>query len=168
LPQHPTHYFPTENADVLVIVVHQNIRLSQIIVSDILKTDHFPIAFHILHHAITKKLSESLNKSTDGERSQRHDSNSILPRLEISSGRRGRTNKAASEITTSTVMAYRLSASKFELSELNRSLGLDRSLKHEKRLRELWHDARDPMCKQTFYLISKTISLMTCRRALEL
>jgi hypothetical protein len=35
-PQCPTHYFPVENGEVLDIVVHKNVRLSEIIVSDIL------------------------------------------------------------------------------------------------------------------------------------
>jgi hypothetical protein len=35
-PQYPTHYSPMGNGDVLDIVVHKNIRLSDVIVSDIL------------------------------------------------------------------------------------------------------------------------------------
>jgi hypothetical protein len=35
-PQCPTHYSPAGNVDVLDIVVHRNIRLSNVIVSDIL------------------------------------------------------------------------------------------------------------------------------------
>jgi hypothetical protein len=34
-PQCPTHYSPSGNSDVLDIVVHQNIRVSDVIVSDI-------------------------------------------------------------------------------------------------------------------------------------
>jgi endonuclease/exonuclease/phosphatase family metal-dependent hydrolase len=37
-PQCPTHYSPVGNGDVLDIVVHKNIRLSNVIVSDILDT----------------------------------------------------------------------------------------------------------------------------------
>jgi hypothetical protein len=33
-PQYPTHYSPAGNGDVLDIVVHQNIRVSDVIVSD--------------------------------------------------------------------------------------------------------------------------------------
>jgi hypothetical protein len=39
-PQCPTHYSPAGNGDVLDIVVYQNIRVSDIIVSDILDSDH--------------------------------------------------------------------------------------------------------------------------------
>jgi hypothetical protein len=47
-PQCPTHFSPAGNSDVLDIVVHQNIRVSDIIVSDILDSDHLPIIFRIL------------------------------------------------------------------------------------------------------------------------
>jgi hypothetical protein len=56
-PQHPTHYSPAGNGDVLDIVVYQNIRLSHVIVSDILDSDHLPIIFHTLVHVTTKKNS---------------------------------------------------------------------------------------------------------------
>jgi hypothetical protein len=39
----------------LDIVVHKNIRLSNVIVSVILDSDHLPIIFHILDHVKTKK-----------------------------------------------------------------------------------------------------------------
>jgi hypothetical protein len=45
-PQCPTHYSPAGNGDVLDIVVHRNIRLSNVIVSDILDSDCLPIVFH--------------------------------------------------------------------------------------------------------------------------
>jgi hypothetical protein len=35
-PQFPTHHFPAGNGDVLDIVVHRNIRLSNVILSDML------------------------------------------------------------------------------------------------------------------------------------
>jgi hypothetical protein len=45
-PQYPTHYSPARNGDVLDIVVHQNVRLSKVIVSDVLDPDHLPIFSH--------------------------------------------------------------------------------------------------------------------------
>jgi hypothetical protein len=42
-PQCPTHYSPAGKGDVLDIVVHQNIRLSDVTVSDILDSNHLPI-----------------------------------------------------------------------------------------------------------------------------
>jgi hypothetical protein len=47
-PQCPTHYSPAGNSNVLDIVVYQNIRVSDVIGSDILDSDHLPIIFHIL------------------------------------------------------------------------------------------------------------------------
>jgi len=52
-PQGPTHYSPAGNGDVLDIVVHQNVRLSEITVSDTLDSDHLPIIFHIMEHVRT-------------------------------------------------------------------------------------------------------------------
>jgi hypothetical protein len=56
--QSPTHYSPMGNEDVLDIVVHKNIRLSNVIVSDILDSDHLQIVFHIPDHVRTKQISE--------------------------------------------------------------------------------------------------------------
>jgi hypothetical protein len=67
-PQNQTHYSTAGNGDVLDIVVHQNIRLSHVIVSDILDSDHLPIIFHILEHVTTKSLAEPFEKLTDWER----------------------------------------------------------------------------------------------------
>jgi hypothetical protein len=69
-PQCPTHYSPTGNGDVLDIVVHKNVRLSEVIVSDILDSDHIPVFFHLLH-IINRNLSDPVNKFTDWERFQR-------------------------------------------------------------------------------------------------
>jgi hypothetical protein len=69
-PQCPMHYSPAENGDVLDIVVHRNIRLSNVIVCDILDSNHLPILFHILNHVRTTKLSETTEKFTNWERFQ--------------------------------------------------------------------------------------------------
>jgi hypothetical protein len=49
----------------LDIVVHQNIRVSDIIVPDILESDHRPVAFHILDHVKSRHLSDPVEKFTD-------------------------------------------------------------------------------------------------------
>jgi hypothetical protein len=59
-PQCPTHYSSAGNGDMLNIVVHQNSRVSDVIVSDILDSDHLPIIFHILHHIKIRNLSEPI------------------------------------------------------------------------------------------------------------
>jgi endonuclease/exonuclease/phosphatase family metal-dependent hydrolase len=64
-PQYPTHYPPAGNGDVLDIVVHQNVRLSEVIVSDVLHSDHLPIIFHILDHVTITNLSDPVEKFTD-------------------------------------------------------------------------------------------------------
>jgi hypothetical protein len=60
-----THYTPLRNGDVLDIAVHKNIRISNVIVSDILDSDHLPTVLHILDPVITTKVSKSLEKFTD-------------------------------------------------------------------------------------------------------
>jgi hypothetical protein len=59
----PTHYnySPKRNGDVLDIVVHKNVRLSEVIVSDILDLDYLPIVFHLLDHIRTRILSDPVN-----------------------------------------------------------------------------------------------------------
>jgi hypothetical protein len=47
------------------IVVHQNVRLSDVTVSDILDSDHLPIVFYILDHVKTRNLSEPVETFTD-------------------------------------------------------------------------------------------------------
>jgi hypothetical protein len=63
--QCPTHYSPAGNGYMLDIVVHQNIRVSDVIVSDIFYSYHLPIIFHILDHAKIRNLSEPTEKFTD-------------------------------------------------------------------------------------------------------
>jgi hypothetical protein len=67
-PQCPTLYSPAGNGDVLDIVVHKNVRLSEASVSDILDSNHIPIVFHLLDHVRTRNLSDLVDKFTDWER----------------------------------------------------------------------------------------------------
>jgi hypothetical protein len=85
-PKCPIHYSPGGNGDVLDIVMHKNIRLSNVTISDILDSDYLPIIFHILDHVRTKNVSAPLEKFTDLERFQSLASNLISSRLEINSG----------------------------------------------------------------------------------
>jgi hypothetical protein len=66
-PQCLTHYSPVGNGDVLDIVVHKNIRLSNVIISDILNSDHLPIIFRILDHVRTLNASAPLDTFTDSQ-----------------------------------------------------------------------------------------------------
>jgi exonuclease III len=66
-PQCLTHYSTAGNCDVLEDVVHQNIRVSDVIVSDILDSDHLPIIYHILDHLKYRILSEPVEKFRLGQ-----------------------------------------------------------------------------------------------------
>jgi hypothetical protein len=70
--QCPTHYSPAGNGAVLDIVVHQNIKMSDVIVSDILDSDHLPTLnlFNILDHVKVRNLSEPVEKFTVWDRFQ--------------------------------------------------------------------------------------------------
>jgi hypothetical protein len=69
-PKCPPHCSPAGNGDVLDIVVHQNIRLSRMIISDILDSDHLPVVFNRPIHVKTKNLSEPVEKLTRPEISE--------------------------------------------------------------------------------------------------
>jgi hypothetical protein len=119
---------PVGNGGVLDIVVHTNIRLSDVTVSEILDSDHLPIMFHILDHVGTKQLSEPLEKFAIWERFQSLASNLISPRVQINSGVEA--DEAARAFSASIASAYRMSTSKITLSELNNDLPvLDRMLR---------------------------------------
>jgi hypothetical protein len=154
------------NGGVLDIVVHKNIRLSNVIASDSLNSDHLPIIFHILDQVRSKNVSVPLDKFTDLEQFQSLASNLILPRIEITSG--AEADKVARAFTASFASAYRLSTSKITLTELNNDLpGLDRLSKYKKRMRKLWQETRDPGCKKTVNWVSKSIRRITRNKALE-
>jgi hypothetical protein len=70
----------------LDIVVHQNISLSDVTVSDTLGSDYLPKIFHILNHVKVRYLSEQIKKLTDWERFQSIASELISVRLESKMG----------------------------------------------------------------------------------
>jgi hypothetical protein len=148
---------------VLDIVVHQNIRVLDVTVSDILDSDHLPIVFHILDHV---NLSERIEKFTDWDQFRSLASELISPKIEINSGVEA--DKAVYDFTASTALVYRLSTSKVTLSHINNNLpGLDRLLKHKQRLRKLWQKTRDTACKTAVNWVSKSIMQMTVKRHLN-
>jgi hypothetical protein len=109
-PQCPTHYSPAGNGDVLDIVVHQNVQLSEVIVSDVLDSDHLRILFHIMDHVTTRNLSEPIEKFTEWERFQSLASDIVSPRAQINS--EVEANKAACDFTASIAPGYRLASYK--------------------------------------------------------
>jgi hypothetical protein len=64
-PQCPTYYFPSRSGYVLDTVVHRNIRVTDVIVSDILDSYHLTIIFHILDYVKIRNLSDPIEKFTD-------------------------------------------------------------------------------------------------------
>jgi hypothetical protein len=63
-PQCCTHYTPDDRGDVLDIVVHQNVRLSEVIVTDIPDSDHITVMFSILHRVRTRGSLDPVEKLT--------------------------------------------------------------------------------------------------------
>jgi hypothetical protein len=165
-PECPTHYSPAGNGDVLDIVVHQNVGVSDVIVSDILDSDHLPIIFYVLDHVKIMNLSVHIEKFTDWDRFQSLASELIPPRIVINM--RVEADKAASDFTASVASAYRLSISKVTLSDINNDLPvLDRLLKHTRKLRKLWQETRNPACKRAVNWVTKSIRRMIRKKALE-
>jgi hypothetical protein len=80
---------PAGNGDVLDIVVHKN-RVSDVIIFDILDSDHLPIVFHILDHVKIRNFSEPIEKFTDWDQFQSLASELIPPQIKFNSGGRSR------------------------------------------------------------------------------
>jgi hypothetical protein len=53
------------NGIVLDISVHKNVRLAEVILSDIPDSNHLEIVFHLLDHIRTKDLLDPVDKFTD-------------------------------------------------------------------------------------------------------
>jgi hypothetical protein len=101
------------------VVVYKNVRLSEVIVSDILDSDHSPIVFHLLDHVRTRNLSGLVDKFTDWEQ------------FKIQINSRGEAYKVAADFTASIALVYRLSLRKITHLDLNNDLpGLKSLLKH--------------------------------------
>jgi hypothetical protein len=64
-PQYPTHSTLSRNGDVLDIVVHRNVRLSDVNVFEILESDHLQSLFHMLNHISTRDISAPVLIHTD-------------------------------------------------------------------------------------------------------
>jgi hypothetical protein len=62
----PTHYAPAGKGDVLDIVVNKNVQLSEVIISDILDSDHIRIVFHLLEHVTIRNILDLVANSQIG------------------------------------------------------------------------------------------------------
>jgi hypothetical protein len=105
------------NGDVLNIVAHKNVPLSDVIASDILDSDHLPIILHLLDHIRSRNLLDLVDKFTDWERIQCLAFELISPKIEINSEEEA--DKAVRDFTASTASAYRIATSKITLSDIN-------------------------------------------------
>jgi hypothetical protein len=62
----------------------------------------------------------------------------------------------------------KLATSKVTLSDINNDIPcLDQLLKHERRLRKLWQETKDPACKVSVNWVTISIRRMTRKKALE-
>jgi hypothetical protein len=147
-------------------VLHKNVVLSAVTVSDSLDSKHLPIIFLILDHVRASNVSNQAKKFIDWEWFQSLVSELISPRSQINSGEEG--DKAAYDLTDSTASAYRMSTNKLIVSNLNKVLpGLDQLLLQKQKLRKLWHETRDLAYKMVVNWVTKTIRRMTQRKEHE-
>jgi hypothetical protein len=66
-PQSSTRYNPVGTADIIDVSVHQedqNVRLSDVIVTDVLDSDYFPVMFTFLDSARAREASDRIEKFT--------------------------------------------------------------------------------------------------------
>jgi hypothetical protein len=115
--------------DVFDIVVHKNVRLPEVIVSDILDSDHLPIVFLLLDHVRNRNLSDLVDKFTIWERYSILSSELISSGIQINSEEEA--NKACRDFNASIASAYRLSTRRITLLDLNKYLpGLESPQEH--------------------------------------
>jgi len=110
MPQCPTHYSPQGNGDVLDIVVHRNVRLSDVRVSDVLTWNHLPI----LDHFGARDVLFPVEILTDWERFRSLFSDLISPRIHTDAA--ADDDRAACNFAASTALAYKRSTHKLTLS----------------------------------------------------
>jgi hypothetical protein len=104
-PHCPTHYSPTEDGDMLNVVVRKNVRLSEVIVSDILDSDHLPVIFHLLNPIRSRYFLYPMDKFTDWERFQCLASELISPKILVNPEEE-EANKAPRDFTSSVASVY--------------------------------------------------------------
>jgi hypothetical protein len=113
---------------VLDIVVLKNVRLSKVIVADILDSHRLPIVLHLLDYIRTTNLSDAVDKFTDWERSQCLASELILPISKLTP-RKKPIKRYDTLLPIRIASAYRLSISKITFSGLNKDLpGLETAI----------------------------------------
>jgi hypothetical protein len=94
-------------------VVHQNIQQSEIIVAEVLDSDHLPIIFSIVDHVRARDALDPAEKFTDWEHFQSLTSELISPRIQIYSSEEA--DKAACNFAAPLASAYGLSTRKITI-----------------------------------------------------
>jgi hypothetical protein len=105
-PQCPMHYTP----DILNIVVHQNIQLAEVIVTDILDSGHLPIMYSILDPVRSRGALDPVEKLMDWEMFQSLTPEHISPNIQIHFS--DEADKGAQDFAASAASAYSLSTRK--------------------------------------------------------
>jgi hypothetical protein len=122
------HYTPDGTGDVLDIVVHQNVRLAEIIVTDILDSDQLPIMLSILDSVGKREALDPVEKLTHWEFVKSLASELISQNIQIHSS--NETDEAAYDFAASVASAYRKSTTKTAI--LDRKYEIPDLEKHQK------------------------------------
>jgi hypothetical protein len=64
-------------------VIHQNVRLSDITISDVLDLGQLPVFFHIMDPVSARDISDPVETQKDWQRFKSLATHSILPRIQI-------------------------------------------------------------------------------------
>jgi hypothetical protein len=164
-PQHLTQFVPIRRGDVLDIVVHKDVRLSEVRDLDIMNSDHLPIMFCILDHIKAGEMLDSAQKFTDWERFQSLASALVSTRVEINSCIEA--NKAGRDFAASIASAYRPSTKTITISNRNRGPSSPRLLKQKQRHRKLWQEPQNPAYKTVVNWFTRSIRRIPRKRPLE-
>jgi hypothetical protein len=135
--QSPTQYTPQEIRYILQTLVHRNVCLSDVTVSDVLESNHLPVFLHILDNFITTDSSASVETRTDTKRF-RFLASALNPVLIKTDNVEEDENAAVTFSLSSS--AYNLSTRKLTLLDLNNELpSLDHLLRLKQKLWNLLH-----------------------------
>jgi hypothetical protein len=97
----------------LSTLVQQNVRLSEVIVADILGSDHLPLVLSIVQPVRKKESLDPVEKFTDWKLFQSLASELMLPNIQIHSS--NEVDKVVRDITANIAYAYRLSTRKTKI-----------------------------------------------------
>jgi hypothetical protein len=165
-PQCSTHYTPDGRGDVLGIIVRQNVLLSELIVTDILDSDHLPIKFSILDPVRTKEALDPVERLIDCELFQSLAPELVSSNIQIQSSNEA--DKAARDFAASIPSAYRISTRKTTIIHRKYEIpGLDHLLKHKRKLRKYGKKPGDPACKMAVNWVTRNIRRMAQKRHLK-